>query len=80
MLFGIILLIVIFFLYQLLVKGILWKLIVAIFGWFGMFVALINYVPVSKQLCITISNYKFSWAEIIPTVIILLAMAYSKLD
>lgn len=78
MLFGIVLLIAIYILYVLLVKGLLWKLILAIAGWFGLFIGLRFYVPQSKELCMVLSGYSFSWAEVIPTVVVLLAMAYTK--
>jgi hypothetical protein len=71
---GILAIIIIYGLYVLLVKGVLWKLIVAIFGWFGMFIFLETYIPASKTPCLSL----FSWSEVIPAVIVLLAMSYSK--
>lgn len=76
--FGIVLLILIYGTYVLLIKGILWKIIVAIFGWFGMFIFLEAYLPDSKAVCLTFTGSSFSWSEIIPTIIVLLAMSYTK--
>lgn len=76
--FGILLLIIIYILYLLLVKGMLWKLIIAIFGWFGMYVFLQTYVFNSKSICLTFVGHNFSWSEIIPTIIVILAISYTK--
>ena len=76
--FGIVLLILIYGAYVLLVKGVLWKIIVAIFGWFGMFIFLEMYIPDSKAICLTFAGSSFSWSEVIPTIIVLLAMSYTK--
>lgn len=75
---GILAIIIIYGLYVLLVKGVLWKIIVAIFGWFGMFIFLKNYMPASKSSCLNLVTCSFSWAEVIPTLIVLLAMSYTK--
>lgn len=71
-------LIIIYGLYILLIKGVLWKIIVAGFGWFGMFVFMENYMPASKSPCLSLTTCSFSWAEVIPTIIVLLAMSYTK--
>jgi len=76
--FGIVLLIIIYGAYVLLIKGVLWKIIVGIFGWFGMFIFLEMYFPDSKADCLTFSNSSFSWSVVIPTIIVLLAMFYTK--
>jgi hypothetical protein len=76
--FGICLLVAIYILWVLLVKGALWKIIVGIAGWFGMFIALRLYFPGAVHECLNFSGYSFSWSEVIPTVVVLLAMAYTK--
>jgi len=76
--FGIVLLILIYGAYVLLVKGVLWKIIVAIFGWFGMLVFLETYIPDSKAICLTVCGSSFSWSVVLPTIIVLLAMSYTK--
>ena len=78
MLFGIALLVVIYILYVLLVKGLLWKLILAAAGWFGLFIGLRIYLPESKNVCLILSGHSFSWAVVIPTAVILLAMLCTK--
>jgi len=80
MILGLLLLAAIFMLYVLLVKGALWKIIVYVFGYFGMYVALVMYFPNSKHTCITFDHTPLSWAIVIPVVIILLALAYTHED
>lgn len=67
--------IILFILYLLFVKGFLWKLIIAIFGWIGMNSFLESKFYSSKNTFMTILNYSVSWSIFIPTLIIILAMA-----
>lgn len=76
MLTGILLLIAIYLLYLLLIKGVLWKIILALFGWCGMYWYLFNHG--GNEILMTISGYEFTWAQVVPTVIVLLAMGYTK--
>lgn len=78
--FGILLLITIFGLYILLVRGALWKILVYVFGYFGMYIALVMYFPNSKHTCITFDHTPLSWAIVIPVIVILLALAYTHED
>lgn len=78
MIFGILLLAVIISAYWLLVEGWLWRIILSVAGWFGIWIGLQYYYPQSKEICLHFSSYSFSWAAIIPTIIIILAMAYTK--
>jgi len=78
MVYGIFSLIIIYILYQLFVKGLLFKIIVGFFGWLGMYWAMNQYMSGAHNCLITISNYHFSWAEVVPTVIVLCAMAFTK--
>jgi hypothetical protein len=78
--FGIILLIIIYLVWVLLIKGLLWKIIIGVFGWFGIYVFLTNYISASTNECLLISNYSVSWAMIIPTLVLLLAASYTKED
>jgi hypothetical protein len=73
--FGICMLIGLYLLYVLLVKGALWKLILAGFGWAGMY-SYLNSIPVMHSH--PFHNDTFSWAVIIPTLIVMLAAAYTK--
>lgn len=78
MIFGILLLVTIFLLYILLVQGALWKMIVYGFGYFGMYVALRMYFPDSRHVCLVFDHNHISWAVVIPAIIIVLALAYTK--
>lgn len=78
MLYFILIIAIIFFLWNLLTQGLLWKIIIGIFGWIGIYKTLIEYMPQSKEICFIFSNKSFSWAEIIPTFILLMAMMYTK--
>jgi energy-coupling factor transporter transmembrane protein EcfT len=80
MTFFICLLVFLYILWLFLIKGFLWKLLLAIGGWFGIFAILSIYVPPSTNTLLTIGSTNFSWAEVIPTIIILLAMATTKSD
>lgn len=75
---GIVLLVVLALLWQLFVKGWLWKITLGIFGWLGMYWALIYYIPSTKNVCLTISGSSFSWAGVIPTIVLIMSMLYTK--
>lgn len=79
MVFGICLLVALYLLWVLLVKGALWKLILGIFGWLGMYWFLHAY-PILQHYPINIYGNTFSWAAIIPSVVVLLAMMHTKED
>lgn len=74
--FGIAMLVVIYLLWLLLVKGALWKLILAGFGWFGIYVFLAIQFHLDKTS--PFKDNSFSWAAIVPTIIVLLALASTK--
>lgn len=80
MIFGVVLLIVIVAIYYLFIEGWLWKLILSAAGWFGIWIGLQIYYPASKTICLTFNDYQFSWAAVIPTIIIIMAMACTKAD
>lgn len=63
---------------MLLVQGALWKLIVFVSGYFGMYTLLVTYLPNSKHTCLIFDHNHISWAMVVPTVIIILALAYTK--
>lgn len=75
MVFGICLLIAIYLLYVLLVKGALWKIILGAFGWAGMYWWLKS-IPACNEH--PFNNDTFSWAVVVPTIIVLLAMMSTK--
>ena len=66
------------FIWNLLIQGLLWKMIIGIFGWIGIYKTLVEYVPQTKSICFTFSGKSFSWCEIIPTFILLMAILYKK--
>jgi hypothetical protein len=72
---GIFLLTAIFFLYFLLVKGILWRIAIGILGVFaflGMKAFLLANIVSSKSGCLIIAGHTSSWAEVVPMVILIL--------
>lgn len=78
MVFGIAMLVAIYILWQLLIKGLLWKTILAIGGWISIYVFLEKSYDWAAHSGIIISNNLISWSIIIPSFIVLMAMAYTK--
>jgi hypothetical protein len=74
---GIGLLTAIYIAYVLLVKGLLWKIIFVIFGWATIWFYL-KTIPAFQVCPLTISDYTFSWALIVPTVLVMLVLAHTK--
>ena len=75
---AIILLFIIFIMWQLLVKGWLWKITIGIFGWAGMYWALSYYIPGSSNQCLTIAGASVSWAATLPSIVLFMSMLYTK--
>lgn len=74
---GIGILVFLYILYVLLIKGLLWKIIFVIFGWTAIYYWL-KTVP-SFQICpLHISDYSFSWAFIAPTILVMLVLSHTK--
>ena len=69
------LLVVLYIIYILLVKGLLWKLIIGAFGWLGMYWYLSG-IPAFHGY--PLNNDTFTWASAIPTAVVMLAMLYTK--
>lgn len=78
MVFGFFLLVIIIILWLFFIEGWIWKMALGIFGWLGMYWALINHIPSSQSACISLSGSNFSWATVIPTIVLFMAMAYTK--
>jgi hypothetical protein len=72
------LLLVIYCLYKLLTNSSTFKWLFAIFGWLGMYWALQIYVPSSSTFGIIINNYCLTWAAIIPTALLILALKFIR--
>ena len=62
---------------MLLIKGYLWKIIICISGWFGIYICLITYTSCDETGIIAFDTL-ITWATIIPTIIVLLAMAHTR--
>lgn len=75
---GICLLLGISIVWYLLVEGGLWKIIIGIAGWFGLHIGMQLYFPSSINECLSYKGHSFSWSEVIPTFILLMAMLYTK--
>jgi hypothetical protein len=70
--------IIISILYFLLVKGYLFKLIILIFGFLGLYWFLETYIPASKQKLIEIAQYDISWSICVPVVLVVLLLLTTK--
>ena len=75
---AIIILIALFLIYKLLISGWLWKILMGIFGFLGMFWTMKNYIPHSGAICLTVGSYPLSWAIVVPMIILLITMIYTK--
>jgi len=73
---GVALLIILYFLYVLLIRGLLYKIILCVFGWGGMYYWLSTNWQLNESSPFK-DNY-ISWAALVPTVIVLMAMAYTR--
>ncbi len=66
---------VLYFIYLLLIKGYLFKIILGIFGWFGMYWYLGN-IKIFQSY--PLNNDVVSWAFVLPTILVLLSLATTK--
>jgi len=78
MAFGILLIVFFWIVYNLLVKGVLWKMLLVIFGWFGLFVFLGIYFPSTADHGIIAFETMIPWNAVIPTIVVILALGYTK--
>lgn len=77
MVFGLVLLIVIYLLYVLLIQGALFKLILGAFGWLGMYWYLSG-IPEFGNHRVFADNDMFTWAMGAPTILVLLVLLCTK--
>ena len=75
MIFGLFLLVVIILFWQLFIKGFLFKSILFVFGWFGIYMFLWFKVPESHALAL---GSGYSWAGVVPTAICVLTLLTTK--
>lgn len=77
MMLGFIMLAFIYILYVLFVKGALFKIILGIFGWYGMYLFL-NTIPDCRKF--PFNNDTFTYSMTIPTIIVFLCLLTTKED
>ena len=78
-LFGIILLFVLYVLYKLFIDGWLFKIILFVAGWAGLYIGMLKYIDGSGKTAIIIGeNTTVSWAVLVPTIICVLALLCTK--
>ena len=74
MLLPIVALIAVIIAYQLFIKGLLFKLIIAVIFPIAVRFWLLSAFPASAAICLTIASISISWAMVIPMAIVLLAL------
>jgi hypothetical protein len=78
---GLVTLFLIYLTYKMFVDGWLFKIILFFAGWVGIDVLLRVYVEGAKNTAITFANgSSMSWAEVIPTVICVLALLCTRVE
>jgi hypothetical protein len=65
--------------WALFIKGLFWKLIVAVFGWIGMYACMCVY-NFDKNVLVSIGDSHFSTAAVVPTIIVALAMMTTSIE
>lgn len=78
---GIFLLTIIFGLYFLLVKGILWRVamgVLGVFAFIGMKAFLLTTFPSSQETCMIVIGYSLGWADVVPTIVLIAAALLPK--
>ena len=66
--------------YLLFIRGYFWKLIIFFFGWIGLYTFLSTRYDAGDSTFMNILGHDISWAVFIPTVIVILAMATTKVE
>jgi hypothetical protein len=78
MILWIVLLVVLYLIWILLFKGLLWKILLFFGGWVGIYVLLRANLPDSLHTAVTIAGHDLSWAFVVPSVICILCLANTK--
>jgi len=78
MIFLLIFLLFAYFIWSLFSDGLIWRLIMYAFGWYGLSIFLENSFEFMKEPCFTFLNARFSWAETIPTMLVFFIYKSSK--
>jgi hypothetical protein len=64
--------------YFLFIRGWLFKMIIWVFAYIGLYLTLHLYVDGADHALLTLSQYSFSWAEVIPLCVLVLALFTSR--
>jgi hypothetical protein len=75
---GIFFLVIIAIAWFLFVAGFLWRLILFVGGWVGVYVLLRVYIPDSAHIALTLGSTPISWAAVIPTIICIMCLLTTK--
>ena len=78
MIFWIAILICLYLIWTLVFSGLLWKLLLFVGGWVGIYSLLRVYLPDSAQVALILAGHGYSWAAVVPTVICVLALATTR--
>lgn len=79
MIFLILGLLMIIIAYYLLIRGYLFKIILSIFGCFGLYYFLIANVPSTLEIAVTLIGFNLSYAVVIPLLILIGAMGTERI-
>ena len=77
---GLVLLVAIYVVYKLLITGWLYKSILFIFGWLGLYIVIYVFTENGSNTPMTVGSNSISWAFIIPTVICFLALLTTRTE
>jgi hypothetical protein len=77
MIFGALLLTIIYIIWTLLVRGLLWKLILFFAGWEGLYLML-HTQPWATATVVVVGGLAVSWAALIPTIVCFMALLTTK--
>jgi hypothetical protein len=78
MIIGLFFLFLIAIVWFLFIAGFLWRLILFVGGWFGIYALLRIYVPTSAHIALTFGGDAYSWAAVIPTIICIMCLLTTR--
>jgi hypothetical protein len=83
-LFGILMLVVIYILWKMFIDGWLFKIILFFAGWVGLYVICRVYMESGKEIAFSTGTgagaHSFSWAFVVPTAVCLLCLLCTKVN
>lgn len=71
--------IILYIIYKLFIKGLIFKIFLGLFGIMGFYWYLQKF-DFANKICITIIGYDLSWAAIIPLIVAILALTTTKTE